>query len=109
MVYKTYRYILKLNNKTKSKLQNNFGCSRFVFNHFLYEINNRKEGEYIPTTIELNKRLTQLKKEKDFVWLNDVSNMNLQSSVVDLTDGFKRHKTGSGYPNYKEKDGEQNN
>jgi transposase len=64
MVYKTYRYKLKLNNKTKAILQNNFGCSRFVFNHFLYEINNRKEGEYTPTATELNKRLTQLNKKR---------------------------------------------
>ena len=107
MAYKSYRYRLKLNNKTKAKLQNNFGCSRFIFNHFLYEISNRKECEFIPTATELNKRLTSLKKEKEFSWLNEVSNMNLQSAVIDLMYGFKRHKTGSVYPNYKEKDGEQ--
>ena len=102
MGYKTYRYRLNLNEANKQDFANHFGCTRMVYNHFLYQHNNSEVKNYLKIGT-LQKELTLLKKNEKYKWLNNVSNMCLQGGLIDLIDAFKRMSIGNGYPNYKTK------
>ncbi len=89
-------------------IQQTFGCSRFVFNHFLAErIEAYKATGKAPTRFQQDKSLTLLKKE--LLWLREVDATALQSSVqnVDVAyqNFFRRVQQGMkpGFPRFKNK------
>lgn len=89
-------------------IQKTFGCSRFVYNHFLhlrketYEAH-RETLNYVKTSA----MLTRLKKE--IPWMKEVDSIPLQESLRDLDfayqNFFRRVKNGEkpGYPRFKSK------
>ena len=97
------KYRIYPNKQQKEFLEKSFGCSRFVYNHFLAKNNkqyaeNKKSDSYVKNSSEL----TKLKKEHE--WLNEVSAVALQQSLRNLDTaytGFFRKNTR--YPNFKKK------
>jgi putative transposase len=95
----------------RDHLEHEFGCGRFVFNHFLAKHTQAKWLEYqylissgcLPDELALLPRfnsfnfnqasfeLTQLKKDKNFSWLKDVNSSNLTQKLVDLNAAFQNY------------------
>ena len=70
-------------------LARTFGCARFVYNHMLRQrtdawFNDQKRIGYHETSA----MLTALKKQPEFTWLNEVSSVPLQQSLMHLHKGF---------------------
>ena len=82
-----------------------FGHCRFVWNYFL----ELKKAEYqknkkSPGYLECSQKLTEIKKEEKYFWLNQISSISLQQSLKRLNLAFQRFfKNQSSYPNFKRK------
>ena len=98
-----YGYIFRLypNDLQKILIEKSFGCSRFIYNHFLHK--NRS----CINSYDSIKELPSLVSEKE--WLKEVDSCLLRCSIFNLEDSFKRYKNGlSGYPRYKSKNKSRN-
>lgn len=90
-------------------LARTFGCARFAYNYMLRQrtdawFKDQKRVGYHETSA----MLTALKKQPEFLWLNDVSSVPVQQSLRHLQTAFgnffaNRNK----YPTFKKKDGSQ--
>ena len=80
------------------------GCSRFAYNWGINRVQEYKEQGKKYSMNEIRKEFTQLKKQDEFKWLNEVSNKTMVESMRNLDSAFKRFfkKTG-GYPKFKTK------
>lgn len=104
----SYRFRLYPTKSQETLIQRTFGCSRFVFNHFLADrMEQYKQTGKAPTRFQQDKSLTALKKE--LVWLKEVDATALQASLQALDTAyqnfFRRVKRGEkpGYPRFKSK------
>lgn len=109
IVNRSYRYRFYPTEDQKKQLSNAFGCSRFVYNHFLKERTDayyeRKEKINYHKTSQL---LTDLKNEENYCWLKDVSSVTLQQSLRDLDKAFTNFFAGRArYPKFKKRNGKQ--
>lgn len=107
---KAYKFRLYPNREQQALMQRTFGCCRFVYNHFLarrmelYETSKETMGYAVCSA-----QLTQLKREPEFVWLQEVDSTALQSSLKALDNAyqnfFRRVKKGEkpGFPKFKSK------
>ena len=86
---KAYKFRIYPSNEQKRKIAQNFGCCRFVFNHFLaYQKENyEKGGKYISYNT-LAKELPILKKQYPF--LKEVDSISLQQETRHLDMAFQR-------------------
>ena len=105
---KAYKFRLYPNHDQEVLIQKTFGCTRYVYNHYLAKRKELYETE--SKTFNYNAcsaDMTQLKREIE--WLREVDATALQSSIRDLDDGyqnfFRRVKRGEtpGYPRFKSK------
>ena len=101
---RAYKFRIYPSNEQKRKLAQNFGCSRFVFNHFLafQKENYDKGGKYISYNT-LAKELPLLKKQYPF--LKEVDSISLQQELKHLDIAFQRFfkMKEVGYPKFKSK------
>lgn len=104
----SYRFRLYPTKVQQEQISRNFGCCRYVFNHFLAQ----RQGQYrktgkAPTRYQQDKSLTALKQE--LPWLREVDSTSLQAAIQDLDAAFQhffhRVKQGKkpGYPRFKSK------
>ena len=79
-------------------------CSRFAYNWALNRCNELYQQGVKYNMSNIRKEFTQLKKQDEFKWLNEVSNKTMVESMRNLDSAFKRFfkKTG-GYPKFKTK------
>ena len=93
------------NNKQRTKLFQNAGAARFVYNWAIaYQQKNHQSGGKFLSDYDLRKILTQLKQTDDFRWLNDYSNNIAKQAVKDACDAYKKFFKGlSGFPRFKSK------
>lgn len=100
---KTIRVMLLPNNKQKSKLFLYANTSRFVYNWAIArEQSNHKDDNKFISDYDLRKEFTQLKKLKEYSWLNTVSNDVMKQSIKDACDAYKKFfKHQTGYPKFK--------
>lgn len=103
-----YKFRLYPTPEQAAFFERNFGCARFVYNHFLAErIKRYKESGKSSTRFEQDKELTQLKRELE--WLQEVDSRALKSVLSDLDQAyqnfFRRLKNGEkpGFPQFKRK------
>jgi putative transposase len=104
-MYKSYKYKLKPSPEQIVLLNKHFGSIRFTYNYFL----NERKKEYETNKQTLNyidncKSLTELKKQEQFSWLNEINSQSLQSSLKHLDDaynGFFKKRTK--FPKFKSK------
>ena len=103
----TYRFRLYPTEEQQVLLAKHFGCSRYLYNHFLA----RRKEEYLTTGRSNNfvrdcKELTELKQT--LTWLAEVNSQSLQQAIKNLDAAYgnffqKRTK----FPTFKNKQGKQ--
>ena len=93
------------NNKQKTKLFQCFGVSRFAYNWTLgKQQENYKNGGKFISDNDLRKEFTQLKKTKEYEWLNRYSNNISKQAIKDACDSYKKFFKGySKFPKFKSK------
>lgn len=105
----TYKFRLYPNELDKELLSKHFGCCRFVYNYFLAE--NKIEYEATKQYNSYYKNcelLAQLKKQENYIWLNEVNSQSLQISLKNLETSFQRFfKKTSGFPKFHKKSNTQ--
>ena len=104
----SYKFRLYPTAAQQEQMSRNFGCCRYVFNHFLAQRQEQyKETGKAPTRFQQDKSLTTLKQE--YPWLKEVDSTSLQATLQDLDAAFqnffRRVKQGEkpGYPRFKSK------
>jgi len=96
---------LKPNKKQMPKLFQYANTARFAYN---WAMSREQEycisgGKFISDN-DLRKEFTQLKKQKDYHWLNEVSNNVTKQSIKDACNTYKRFFKGQcKYPKFKSK------
>ena len=106
---KAYKYRFYPTEEQVSLLAKTFGCCRYVYNWALRERTDAyyQRGERLSYE-GTAQRLTELKKQEAFTWLNEVSSVPLQQSLRHLDRGFRHFFEGRArYPTFKKKHGEQ--
>ena len=108
-VNRAYKYRFYPTKEQIYQLACSFGCSRFVYNRFLKlrtdAYYDKKEKINYHKTSEL---LTNLKKEKDFAWLNDISSVVLQQTLRNLDKAFTNFFAARArYPQFKKRNSKQ--
>lgn len=102
---KSYEYRLYPNKEQRVLLAKHFGCNRFIYNWALAKRIEayKKTGKTI-SKYELDKMITQLKKDEKTAWLSEVNAQSLQQSVQNMETAyinFFRNKKG--FPKFKSK------
>ncbi len=108
-IKRAYKFRFYPTPEQELNLAKTFGCARFVYNYMLRQRTDawfqrqEKVGYH-----ETSAALTKLKKDPEFVWLNEVSSVPVQQALRHLQTAFgnffaKRAK----YPTFKRKDGPQ--
>lgn len=101
-MYKSYKYRIYPTVAQKMIINNHFGACRFIYNLALEtKINAWQSGKINLSAYELNKQITDLKK--DLKWLCEISVNSLQSSVIKMESAYKSFFNGSGFPKFKSK------
>ena len=96
---------LNPNNKQLTKLFQYAGYVRFAYNWAVARVQeNYKQGNKFLTDNELRKEFTQLKKQEEYKWLNEVSNNVTKQAIKDACNTYKRFFKGQcKYPKFKSK------
>ena len=102
---KTYKVMLLPNNKQRTKLFECAGVARWAYNFALAtQQENHKNGGKFLNDGELRKRLTELKKQKEYVWLNNYSNNITKQAIKDACQAYKNFFEGrTKFPKFKSK------
>jgi len=93
------------NKEQQTALAKSFGCCRFVWNYYLEKTNT----QYRETGKELNYNemaayLTQLKRQPDYLFLQEVTAATLQQSLKNLESAFKNFfQKRARFPKFKSK------
>lgn len=107
MVKRGFKFRFYPTVEQKLLLRKTLGCARFVWNYFLdlRQKSWRQENKSL-SYYDTAKLLTQLKKQSEYLWLNDVSIIPLRYSIYELDGAYKKFfKRNCGYPNFKKKSG----
>ena len=101
----TIKVQLRPSNKQLTKLFQYAGCNRFAYNWAIArEHENYKQGNKFLSDNELRKEFTQLKKQENYKWLNNISNNVTKQAIKDACSSYKRFFKGqSKYPRFKSK------
>jgi len=87
---KTYKVMLLPNNKQRTKLFECAGVARWAYNFALaIQQENYKNGGKFLNDGELRKRLTELKKQEEYAWLNNYSNNITKQAIKDACQSYK--------------------
>lgn len=108
----TYKFRLYPTKEQQILLDKHFGCSRWVYNHFLnlrneYYLKSKLEGKkkYLGYQHD-SKELTKLRNSEDTRWLSEVGAQVLQQTLKNLDGSFGNFsKRGAGFPKFKKKNG----
>ena len=106
---KAYKYRLNPNEEQRVFFEKSFGCVRFIYNWGLNLRNEayQKDGTRIGW-VEICKQMTNLKKQEETAWLNEVANQSLQSSIRNMDSAFTRFfREKKGFPKFRSKKGKQ--
>ena len=108
-IKRAYRFRCYPSPEQEVILARTFGCARFAYNHMLRLrtdawFKEQKRIDYHATSAAL----TALKKQPEFVWLNEVSSVPVQQALRHLQTAFANFfQKRAGYPAFKRKDGPQ--
>ena len=96
---------LRPNKKQLTKLFEYAGTARFAYNWaILREQENYKQGNKFLSNNELRKEFTQLKKQLEYKWLNNISNNVTKQAIKDGCNAYGRFfKKQSKHPKLKNK------
>jgi putative transposase len=109
-MYRAFKYRFYPSPSQEVLLRKTMGCSRFVYNHFLaLRIQEWTTNQKSVSYNETSSLLTNLKKEEETKWLNDVSSVALQQSLQNLQEAYNnffkglKKKQKVGFPRFKKK------
>jgi putative transposase len=109
-MYRAFRYRFYPSSSQEVLLRKTMGCSRFVYNHFLaLRIREWTTNQKTVSYNETSSLLTNLKKEEETKWLNEVSSVALQQSLQNLQEAYNnffrglKKKQKVGFPRFKKK------
>ena len=104
-VFKSFYFRLYPSKEQEILLSKHFGCSRFIYNHFLSErINQYKNTKKSDSYNKQANKLAILKKQDDTAWLKEVNSQALQASLKNLDVAYKSFFKGkSKFPRFKSK------
>ena len=108
-IKRAYRFRFHPTPEQEQNLAQTFGCARFVYNHMLRLrtdawYNEQKHVGYHDTS----SLLTELKKQPETIWLNEVSSVPVQQSLMHLQVAFKNFfAKRAKYPTFKSKHDKQ--
>lgn len=92
LIRKAYKYRLEPTAEQAARLAVLCGHARFVWNHGLRHcLEQLDQGKKIPSAFELNKLITQWKKQDDLSWLKEAYTNNLQQKLKDLHGAWVRY------------------
>ena len=103
--FQAFKFRINPTDSQIELLNKHFGCSRFIYNHFLA----LKQERYAfdKTSVNFNKCckiLTELKQEPETAWLKEVNSQTIQQSLKNLDVAYDRFfKKTSGFPKFKRK------
>lgn len=102
---KGYKIRIYPNKEQKILIEKHIGACRFIWNYMLNLQNeNYKNANKYIGRFDMIRKLTPLKKQEEYQWLNEVSNTSLQNICTDLDKVFKGFfKKEHKYPNFKSK------
>lgn len=102
---RAYKYRFYPTPDQAELLAQTFGCVRFVYNSILrWRTDAYYERQEKIGYTQASARLTALKKEPEFAWLNDVSSVPLQQALRHQQAGFSNFFAGRArYPTFKSK------
>lgn len=109
LIRKAYKFRLYPNQEQQENLVRQFGCARFVYNHFLRQ----RIDHYAATGKGLSyhmtaKLLTDLKCTAGFEWLQEANAQALQQSLRDLDTAYKNFfDMRAAFPSFKSKHDKQ--
>ena len=100
---KAFKYRIYPNREQRILLAKTFGCTRFVYNHYLAKRKDAYEKDGITLSYSAcAKDLVSLKKE--YEWLKEVDSVALQSSVKNLDTAYINFfRKKAEYPRFKSK------
>ena len=104
-MHKAFKFRLLPTEEQEVLLVKHFGCTRFIYNHFLAE----KQKHYLEnkTTLNFNQcagNLVAKKKEDGFEWLKEVNSQVLISTLMNLETAYGNFfKKKSKFPRFKSK------
>ena len=89
----------------KQFISKQLGCCRFIYNKLLdYRTTSFKDKNISISSSQLCKYLTNLKKQKDYIFLTEVYDRCLRQTLIDLLNAYdKFFKLNKGYPKFKSK------
>ena len=101
---KAFKYRIYPTKTQIQLIEKHFGSTRFLYNYFLdYRQKEYAKGQkvnYMTTQL----KLTELKKLKDYEWLNECGSQSLQMALRELDNSYQRFfKQLGGYPKFKSK------
>ena len=101
---KGYKIRLIPTKEQEELMLKSIGCSRFAWNWALNKSKEMYEQGNKYSMSDIIKKFTQLKRQEDFKWLNEVSSKVTCESMRNLDKAFKQFfKTKKGYPKFKSK------
>ena len=108
MIRKAFKFRIYPDREQAAKLDKQFGCARFVYNHYRAA----REGYYQDTGTGLtyNDCATDLSERLkiDHPWLKDADSQAIQQALMDLDKAYKNFFEGrADYPKFKKKHGKQ--
>jgi putative transposase len=103
VIHQAFKFRLYPNVEQRTFLARQFGCVRYVYNHFLrqrIDFYAAHKGEQKPglNYYDTNKMLTNLKRQPEVEWLNEVNSQALQESLRNLDTAYKTFLRGG--PNF---------
>lgn len=104
MIRKAFKFRIYPDNEQQAKLSVQFGCSRFVYNHYRHVreeyYQETKTGlTYNDCSADLTERL-----KVDHPWLKEATAQVLQQALMDLDKAYKNFFEGrAAYPNFRRK------
>ena len=89
MELRAFKFRLYPNKDQEQKLTQFFGAKRWVFNHFLFEYKQRhdREEKHL-SNFDINKEITQLKKQTGTEWLKEIDDWCLKNASEDLSNAY---------------------
>ena len=102
---KGFKFRIYPNKTQQGQINRTLGCCRFVYNRFL----SLRRDEWAKhrasvTYSQTSALLTELKRRKEYVWLNEADSMALQESLKNLERAYQNFfKKRANYPRFKSK------
>jgi putative transposase len=106
---KAFKYEINPTMVQKTLLNKTFGCVRFAYNWGLNEKTKAYQTDKSKVScFELINRITLLKKQEEFSWLNEIHSQPLQMAMRNLDNAFTNFfNKRVAFPNFKKKSNNQ--